>query len=52
MTARYAGGYDFEEGSEMADAVVDITERCASAGMSDEEISTLIVVYSRRPTPA
>ena len=42
---RYAGKYYFEEGSETADTVLDIAERCASAGLSDEEISTLIVVY-------
>ena len=45
MMCRYAGKYYFEEGSETADTVLDITDRCAAAGLSDEEISTLIVVY-------
>ena len=42
---RYAGKYYFEEDSETADRLVDITDRCAAAGLSDEEISTPIVVY-------
>ena len=49
MMCRYARKrFYFEEGSETADTVVDITDRCAAAGLSDEEIGPPPPVCRRR----
>lgn len=45
MMCRYAGRYYYEEDSETFDAVVDIHERCASAGLSDDLIALVVVAH-------